>query len=331
MLAVEAVKISYTYSDGTIALKNVNLSIDEGETVVLLGPNGSGKTTLLLILSCLLQPQSGILKIRGKKVNKKNLDEVRRHVGIVLQNPDDQVIAPIVYDDIAFGLRNLGYDEEFVARRVDEILKTMNLEELKYKNPDYLSGGQKKKVAIAGILAMDPEIIIMDEPTAGLDGIGFKMMCEVVEKLKNKTLIIATHDMDFAEVVGNRYVYIKDGRIVHESEEIDYQLSNKLGIRSFLRGKIVLTPHDSEIPEIDYDFIAAMGNKAKDRLSREKIDVDITSAVLDRSILRALEGNTVLLVCSREMMDVVRREVSKFPISFEILDEKCMEVEKWNF
>ncbi len=314
MLAIEAVGLSYTYPDGTVALKNVSLKVKRGETVVLLGPNGSGKTTLLLILSCLLQPQSGILRIMGKDVNKKNMKEVRKRVGIVFQNPDDQVIAPTVYDDVAFGLRNLGYDEEFIAKRVDEVLKMLGLEDLRNKNPDNLSGGQKKRVAIAGILAMDPEIIIMDEPTSGLDGIGFEMICEIIEKLKRKTLIIATHDMDFAEVVGDRYIYMKSGEIVHESERIDYQLSKRLGIRSFLRGDLIVIPHDSKIPRIDYDFLAAVGEKARNRLN----GADITS--LDGSILKALEGNTILLVCDRDLIDAVKSGASKFPIGFEILD-----------
>ncbi len=236
-MSVEAEGLYYTYPDGTEALRGVNLRVEKGETLVLLGPNGSGKTTLLLILGCLLQAQKGSLRICGVEVNRENISKVRRRVGVVFQNPDDQVIAPTVYDDVAFGIRNLGHDEGYVERRVDEVLKLLNIHELKYKNPDNLSGGQKKKVAIAGILAMGPEVIIMDEPTSGLDGFGFRSIVEIVESLKGeRTLIIATHDMDLAETVGDRFAYIFDGRIVHECKKIDYSLAAQLGIRCYMRG-----------------------------------------------------------------------------------------------
>lgn len=237
MKAIEAENLHYTYSDGTAALRGVNLTVENGETLVLLGPNGSGKTTLLLILGCLLHAQKGRLRVCGVEVNDKNIGRVRRKVGVVFQNPDDQVIAPTVYDDVAFGVRNLGYDEEEVERRVSDVLKLLDIYELRQKNPDNLSGGQKKKVAIAGILAMRPEVIIMDEPTSGLDGFGFKSIVEIIEGLRGEhTMIIATHDMDLAETVGERFAYLYKGRIVHESPEIDYSLAAQLGIRCYMRG-----------------------------------------------------------------------------------------------
>ncbi len=233
---IEAEDVHYTYHDGTEALRGVNLTVDKGETLIMLGPNGSGKTTLLLILSCLLRMQRGVLRICGVEVNSKNIEDVRRKVGIVFQNPDDQIIAPTVYDDVAFGVRNLGYDEETVRARVDNALNLLGIEELRNKNPDKLSGGQKRKVAIAGVLAMDPEIIIMDEPTAGLDGFGFRSIVDIINRLRgNRTLIIATHDMDLAESVGDRFVYLHRGEIVHESGRLDYSLALQLGIRCPLR------------------------------------------------------------------------------------------------
>ncbi len=301
MNAIEAENLHYTYSDGTKALKGVTLNVKEGETVVILGANGSGKTTLLLILSCLLLPQKGMLKIMGEIVNKKNADEIRRRVGIVFQNPDDQVIAPTVYDDIAFGLRNLGFDESVIKKKVDEMLKRFDLEDLKDKNPDYLSGGQKKRVAIAGITIMDPDIVIMDEPTAGLDGKSFRAVLNIIEQFRGeKTLILSTHDIDFAEAVGDRFVYLNNGRVIRESDEVDYQFAEKLGLRCFLKGKILIIPKDVNSPEIEADAI-------------------FNENGLERAILKALEGKTVFLMCENGRIDYVKRFVARFPVYCDVM------------
>ncbi len=287
-----AENIHYTYDDGTIALRGVDLKVGEGECVVLLGPNGSGKTTLLLILGCLYVAQKGRLRINGIEVNKKSLERARRSVGMVFQNPDDQVISPTVYDDIAFGPRNLGFDENEVKRRVESILRVLDIKHLRNKNPDYLSGGQKRIVAIAGILAMDPKIVVMDEPTAGLDGKSFRAILRIINNLRGrKTLIIATHDLDFAEAVGDRFVYMYNGKVVGESDEINYTLAERLGVRCFLRGEIVISNDGS-----DAEFIFDEGE-------------------VEAAVLKALEGHRVLIKTnSPKLVERLR----KFPVHLEV-------------
>lgn len=172
---------------------------------------------------------------------------------------------------------------------------------------------------------MQPDYIIMDEPTTGLDGIGLKNMVDLVEKLRKegRSLIISTHDLDFAIDVGDRFVILSEGRIVYEGEEIDYSLAAQHGIRlgAFGRtGELVVVPHTCPIPEIQPDFVAVMGKNARKKLEDEGIEADILTASLERSILRVIGGSKVMLVCSQEMLDVVRREAQNFPIRLSILD-----------
>ena len=163
--------LSYTYPDGTRALKNVNMEIFKGEKVAIMGPNGAGKSTLFSHFNGLTEPTSGYLELDGKKMeyDKKTLLEIRQKVGIVFQDPNDQLFAPTVKEDVAFGPMNLGLDYEEVEKRVNEALELVGMKKFKDKTPHHLSGGQQKRVAIAGIIAMRPEIMILDEPTAGLD------------------------------------------------------------------------------------------------------------------------------------------------------------------
>ena len=158
--------LSYTYPDGTHALKNVNMEILKGQKVAIMGPNGAGKSTLFSHFNGLTEPKSGYLEIDGKKMeyDKKTLLEIRQKVGIVFQDPNDQLFAPTVKEDVAFGPMNLGLSYEEVEKRVDEALTLVGMEKFKDKTPHHLSGGQQKRVAIAGIIAMKPEIMILDRP-----------------------------------------------------------------------------------------------------------------------------------------------------------------------
>jgi cobalt/nickel transport system ATP-binding protein len=316
---IETRDLWFSYGDRKV-LKGINFKADRGKVTILLGRNGAGKTTLLMHLNGLLKPARGEVWIDGIKVkyDRKSLLEIRKKVGFVFQNPDDQIIAPTVWQDVVFGPKNAGMGDEFAKKAI----KSLELEGYEYRLCNSLSGGEKRRVAIAGVLAMNPDYIIMDEPTAGLDGFGLRSMVEIIEELKEdgKTFIISTHDLDFAKAVGERFVYIDNGEIVHESDRIDLRLADRCGLRMRnVRGWLVVVPHNAEIPDIDADFVAAMGIKAKERAFKEGLDVDIVSAVLERSILRAVEGHTVLLICSAEMMGVVKREAKKFPIFFEVL------------
>lgn len=218
---VNEVSFSYTTygeaSEEVKALSNVNVKIEKGDFVVILGRNGSGKSTFSRLLNALLIPQKGIVLVMGKDTaNEDNVWDIRSSAGMVFQNPDNQIIATTVEEDVAFGPENLGVEPEEIRRRVDEALATVGISEFKKNAPHLLSGGQKQRVAIAGILAMKPECIILDEATSMLDPVGRKEVISVLKKLnkeENITIIHITHHMDEA-ALAKRLIIIDDGNIV---------------------------------------------------------------------------------------------------------------------
>ena len=220
MSILEAKEIVYRYPDGTKALNGVNFKVEKGEMVALLGPNGAGKSTLFLHFNGILKPSAGQVLVKGVpiKYNSKGLLEVRKTVGIVFQNSDDQLFAPTVKQDVAFGPLNLGLSEKEVEKRVKESLKAVGMEGFENKPPHHLSGGQKKRVAIAGILAMEPEVIVLDEPTAGLDPLGASQIMKLLYDLNKKgiTIIISTHDVDLVPIYANRVYIMSKGQIIKE-------------------------------------------------------------------------------------------------------------------
>ena len=220
MSILEAKEIVYRYPDGTKALNGVNFKVEKGEMVALLGPNGAGKSTLFLHFNGILKPSAGQVLVKGVpiKYNSKGLLEVRKTVGIVFQNSDDQLFAPTVKQDVAFGPLNLGLSEKEVEKRVKESLKAVGMEGFENKPPHHLSGGQKKRVAIAGILAMEPEVIVLDEPTAGLDPMGASQIMKLLYDLNKKgiTIIISTHDVDLVPIYANRVYIMSKGQIIKE-------------------------------------------------------------------------------------------------------------------
>jgi len=220
MNVIETKDITYHYPDGTKALDNVNFKAEEGKIVALLGPNGAGKSTLFLHFNGILRPTSGSVVVDGSEIkyDKKDLMRVRQNVGIVFQNPDDQLFAPTVLEDVAFGPMNLGLSKEEVEQRVDESLKRVGMEEVKKKAPHHLSGGQKKRVAIAGILAMKPKIMVLDEPTSGLDPKGASQILRILYELNKEgmTIIISTHDVDLVPLYANQVYIISNGQIIKE-------------------------------------------------------------------------------------------------------------------
>ena len=220
MKVIETKDITYEYPDGTKALDKVNFNVDEGKIVALLGPNGAGKSTLFLHFNGILSPSTGSVLIDEESVqyNKKDLMQVRQKVGIVFQNPDDQLFAPTVLEDVAFGPMNMGLSKEEVEVRVKEALLRVGMEGFEKKPPHHLSGGQKKRVAIAGILAMKPKIMVLDEPTSGLDPKGASQILRLLYKLNHEgiTIVISTHDVDLVPLYASKVYIISEGKIIKE-------------------------------------------------------------------------------------------------------------------
>lgn len=204
--------LRYAYPDGTEALRGVTLTIASGETVGLLGPNGAGKSTLLLHLNGLLGEGASV-HIDGLPLSRANLAEVRARVGLVFQDPDDQLFMPTVLDDVAFGPRSHGIDETEVRERAAEALRTVGMAGSETKAPHHLSVGQKKRVALATVLVLDCSVLVLDEPTAGLDPRGRRQIVDLLRTLP-QTKILATHDMALAWELCERVVVLDEGGVV---------------------------------------------------------------------------------------------------------------------
>ncbi|ADH60214.1 cobalt ABC transporter, ATPase subunit [Thermoanaerobacter mathranii subsp. mathranii str. A3] len=219
---LEAIDITFEYSDGTKALDEVNMSIEEGKKIAVLGPNGAGKTTLFLHFNGILKPKSGKILYKGEEINYRHseLVKLRKNVGIVFQNPDIQLFSASVYQEISFGPMNLGYPENIVKEKVENAMKETRIIGLKDKPTHFLSYGQKKSVSIADIIVMEPEVIILDEPTVYLDPKHVQEIMGLFDKLveKGKTIILSTHDVDFAYSWAD-YIYVmKNGKVVAKGE-----------------------------------------------------------------------------------------------------------------
>lgn len=208
--------LSFTYDSGKKALDHISMTVKKGERIAVLGPNGSGKSTFFLNLNGVLMPDKGEIYFRKEYITKKKLNHLRKHVGMVFQDADSQIIAGTVMEEVSFGPMNLKLPKDEVKNRVEEALAYMNLKEYKNRPPHYLSGGEKKRVGIADILAMNPEVIIFDEPAGALDPVNGRMLEEVLFKLwaEKKTMIISTHDVDFAFRFADRAVVFCEGRIL---------------------------------------------------------------------------------------------------------------------
>lgn len=228
--------VVYKYPDGTPALKGVSFLITHGESVGIVGANGSGKTTLLMHLNGYLLPSSGTINIGDIVLNKKTRQEVRKKVGLVFQNPDDQLFMPTVFEDVAFGPINLGYDEKTVEEKVKNALKIVNCLDLINKPSHHLSGGQKRSIAIATVISMDPDILAMDEPSSNLDPKSRRALINLLKSFHH-TRIIASHDLDLILDVCERCIVIKDGLIVADG------LANKI-----LSDRDLLEENNLELP-----------------------------------------------------------------------------------
>ncbi|MFC5993821.1 energy-coupling factor ABC transporter ATP-binding protein [Pseudonocardia hispaniensis] len=205
--------LAFAYPDGTQALRGVDLSIAAGERVALLGPNGAGKTTLVLHLNGILSPGHGSVTVGGLAVTRANLHEIRRRVGIVFQDPDDQLFMPTVRADVAFGPANFGVRGAALDERVRAALDAVGMAEHADRSPLHLSGGQRRRVALATVLACDPEILVLDEPSSNLDPVARRELAEVLLGL-DRTILMVTHDLPYALQLCPRSVVIDGGAVV---------------------------------------------------------------------------------------------------------------------
>jgi cobalt/nickel transport system ATP-binding protein len=233
--AIEIQNLSYHYPDGTPALNDINLSIEHGQTVALIGPNGAGKSSLLLAMVGFLKGDGKIF-IDGLEVKKENLKKARSVIGLCLENPDDQLFMPTLFDDVAFGPLNMGLNAGKVKTRVDNALRTVGLAGMADKAPRHLSAGQKRAAAIATILSMSPEIIAFDEPDGSLDPSARKNLIKLLSDL-SQTLIIATCNMNFAFAVAETAVLVDHGRIIANGPAEKIMLDEQL-----------MTTHRLELP-----------------------------------------------------------------------------------
>jgi cobalt/nickel transport system ATP-binding protein len=227
---------SFRYPDGTTALSDIVLEIMPGEFCGILGSNGSGKTTLLKLLDGMIKDFSGEILLDGDDIRRLSPRQIYSKVGLVFQNPDDQLFAHSVYEDVAFGPRNMGLDEEAVRRRVAEALEAVEMADLAAKDIHNLSYGQKKRVCIAGLLAMGHEILLLDEPTAGLDPMGEYRMMELLTRLNREsgvTIVMATHSVDLVPVFLSRLHILSRGRLVRSGtpEEVFNNRDDLAGVK----------------------------------------------------------------------------------------------------
>ena len=217
---IEVEHLSYDYPDGRRALDDVSLQIGMGEKVAIVGPNGAGKSTLLLHLNGILTSADGSVHACGLDMRKENLGKVRAGVGMVFQNPDDQLFSPTVFDDVAFGLLYQGLPEAEVRARVAQALATVEIADFGDRVPYHLSAGEKKRVALATVLAMDPEILVLDEPTSGLDPSGRRSFINLLDSLP-QTMLVATHDLRKVRELFARTVVLDGGRVVADGATVD--------------------------------------------------------------------------------------------------------------
>lgn len=218
--AVEIENLFFSYPDGQQGLKHIDLVVNIGENLAIIGPNGAGKSTLLLHLNGILRGNSAV-RIFGLPVEEKNLKEIRKKVGLVFQDPEDQLFSPTVFDDVAFGPINMGYSESEVRRRVTDALKSVGMASYEQRSPHHLSVGEKKRIAIATVLSLSPQLLVLDEPSSNLDPRSKWSLIELLRQLP-KTKIVATHDLELVKALCQQTIILDKGEVVAEgsTEEI---------------------------------------------------------------------------------------------------------------
>ena len=369
-IILEARDVRYRYPGNREAIKGISFHMRRGEKIALVGPNGAGKSTLLQMFNGMIRPTSGTILFNNEPIqyDSSSLRQLRKKVGYVVQNPDRQIIAPTVYQDVAFGPANLRYDENAIREAVAFALRQVGLVGFERRAPHQLSGGEKKRVAIAGVLAMDPDVLVFDEPTSGLDPSGSEDLMELLDELNHdgKTVIISTHDVELAYPWADRAILLLDGRILEEDvPEVAFgnpdhvrrahlsvptllDLSQELGRRGLAqperKPRSVLDmvniienllnrsgnkPRSGTITVCDVDTaenvslpawlearpglaVGAMGTRAKQRATEERISLEFTYGVIDKCILQALLGHDSLIMTTGSMAGRVAVRVGAY-------------------
>ncbi|MGN1402913.1 MAG: ATP-binding cassette domain-containing protein [Ruminococcus sp.] len=270
---LEAKHLTYGYEEGTHAIEDLSLTIEEGKTTALLGANGAGKSTLFLHFNGILQPEHGEVLFHGEPISykKEGLRKLRSKVGIVFQNPDDQLFSASVYQDISFGAVNMGLPKEEVHRRVEAVMEQIGITHLRDRSTHSLSFGQKKRVSFAGIMVMQPEVIILDEPTAGLDPVGVSELMHLLKRVckeQHTTILLSTHDIDVIPVYADTIYLIDKGKILTHGTPKEIFLQPEL-----LRSHHLRLPRLSHLLEVlqkedglDVDFSEATISGARKQI-----------------------------------------------------------------
>lgn len=214
---LETQELFFSYPDGNTVIEGISFRISHGEAVGIVGANGAGKSTLLMLLMGILTPSSGKISVGDIEVTKKTIPLIRQHLGMVLQNPDDQLFMPTVYEDVAFGPRNMKLSEKEVEQRVESALELVGISHLKHRPPYRLSGGEKRAAAIASVMSMTPDLLIMDEPTSNLDPKARRRTMNLMMQFEH-TRVIASHDLDMILEVCPRTIVLKAGRIAADGD-----------------------------------------------------------------------------------------------------------------
>ncbi|WP_226665316.1 energy-coupling factor ABC transporter ATP-binding protein [Metabacillus litoralis] len=267
--------ISYQYPDKTLALKSLSLHIDKGKKIALIGNNGAGKSTLFLLLNGLLIPSGGKIYFNGKVLTYKRVElkKLRQKVGIVFQNPDSQLFSSSVYEDIKFGPKNLGLSKEEIQKAADQAIHLTETETLKEKPPHFLSLGQKKRVAIAGIIAMNPELMVLDEPTAGLDPYYAKKIMQILNDIhhENRTILLSTHNVDLAYEWADEIIVLHNGSLLAQGQPAKVFQNRELLKQSHINQPMILEiyqqllntmniPLPREYPITQKDFVEKLSS-----------------------------------------------------------------------
>lgn len=267
---IETRNLNFEYSDGTKALKNVNIKIEKGKKIAFVGVNGSGKSTLFLNLNGVLKPSEGNVIFKGKEIkySQKELNNIRKSVGIVFQDPENQIFSASVYQEVSFGAMNLKLPKEEVIKRVDKALKDTDVYSYKDKAVHFLSYGQKKRVSIADILVMEPEVIVFDEPTSSLDP---KHSMEIIDIFNNinrdgMTVIISTHDVELAYSWADYIFVMKDGALEREGTPYEIFSDDKLMENCYLQKPLILEVYENMIASGKVDSSVKIPRNKKELL-----------------------------------------------------------------
>ncbi|MEM2058368.1 MAG: ABC transporter ATP-binding protein [Thermoproteota archaeon] len=275
---IEVSEIEYAYAGGIKAISNVSFSVFEGERLGILGPNGAGKSTLILLMAGLLKPNNGWVKVLGKETRSKEFDEVRSSIGVVFQDPDDQLFNNTVFDDVAYGPRSLGMDECEVEKFVNETLKLMGIPHLADRPPHHLSYGEKKKVAIATALVLKPKILLLDEPTANLDPRSKNGLLDLLKDLNREgtTIVLTTHDVEILPDFIDRVILMNRGKILDSGST-----------REMLYEEQLLGEASMEPPLIVKLFTKL---KTKGLVQKIPLTIDEAEKIIDETLKKSEDG-----------------------------------------